>query len=384
MRKVGDHERAIALLSELVAVGRAGPSNVGSMSELLNLAVAYGDVGAWDEAWAAIEEAEGLEVRVTPTDRGYVHHLKGNLLRAMGRHEEALEALAITTRMNDVEQLAHVFPLRVSVHLLSVAATYYEMGRFDEGLTRYAEAVGVLRSANHPKILATTLVLSEPEWAAEMRGWAGKRLGGESPGRRDSGASGVEVVGQGRVELEVGNGVGLGGVEGRCLIEEPGEEIALGRSAGRREGRGLVGEVEVFLIYPGLVAEMAGSVASIRCSSASSHEGGRPKGAVGRRAPRSRLARQTVRAVRPGQELATWGVIARPDGRCTPGVGPGPGRNCKTPDAGPAEHLLRPPAPRRPEPEKVELPPEDDLVGVSYYELEAGKQEDPDAYAGTC
>jgi hypothetical protein len=32
--------------------------------------------------------------------------------------------------------------------------------------------------------------VSEPEWAAEMRGWAGKRLGGESPaGRPDSGAS---------------------------------------------------------------------------------------------------------------------------------------------------------------------------------------------------
>jgi hypothetical protein len=37
-----------------------------------------------------------------------------------------------------------------------------------------------------------------------MRGWAGKALEGESHGRRDSGASGVEVVGQGLVEFEVG------------------------------------------------------------------------------------------------------------------------------------------------------------------------------------
>ena len=80
-------------------------------------------------------------------------------------------------------------------------------------------------------------------WAGEMRGWAGKALGAESlAGRLDSGASEVEVVGRGLVELEVGDGLWLGGVEGRCLIEEPGEEIALGRSACGREGRGLVRE----------------------------------------------------------------------------------------------------------------------------------------------
>jgi len=67
-------------------------------------------------------------------------------------------------------------------------------------------------------------------------------VGGESPAGRTGGASEVEVVGQGLVELEVRDGVGLGGVEGRCLIEEPGEEIALGRSAGGREGRRFVGE----------------------------------------------------------------------------------------------------------------------------------------------
>jgi hypothetical protein len=41
--------------------------------------------------------------------------------------------------------------------------------------------------------------LKEWEWAAEMRGWAG----GESPaGRPDAGASEIEVVGQGLVEVE--------------------------------------------------------------------------------------------------------------------------------------------------------------------------------------
>ncbi len=53
--------------------------------------------------------------------------------------------------------------------------------------------------------------LSEPEWTAAMWGWAGKELGGECHGRCDSGALGVEVVGQGLVEFEVGDGVGLGG-----------------------------------------------------------------------------------------------------------------------------------------------------------------------------
>ena len=78
-----------------------------------------------------------------------------------------------------------------------------------------------------------------------MRGWAGKTLGGESPAGRTGVASEIEVVGQGLVEFEVGDGLGLGRVEGRSLIEEPGEEIALRRPAGAREGRGFVGEVEV-------------------------------------------------------------------------------------------------------------------------------------------
>ena len=81
--------------------------------------------------------------------------------------------------------------------------------------------------------------------AAEMRGWAGRTLGVASPAGRTGGASEVEVVGRGLVELEVGDRLWLGGVEGRCLIEEPGKEIALGRSACGSEGRGLVREVEV-------------------------------------------------------------------------------------------------------------------------------------------
>jgi len=60
--------------------------------------------------------------------------------------------------------------------------------------------------------------------------------------RRRAERSRVEVVGQGLVEVEFRDGVGIGGVEGGRLIEEPREEIALGRSAGGREGRGCVGE----------------------------------------------------------------------------------------------------------------------------------------------
>ena len=67
----------------------------------------------------------------------------------------------------------------------------------------------------------------------------------KSDGRLDAGDSGVEVVGQGLVEVEVRGGIGLGGVEGGGLIEELDEEIPLRRSSGGREGRRLVGEVEV-------------------------------------------------------------------------------------------------------------------------------------------
>ena len=78
-----------------------------------------------------------------------------------------------------------------------------------------------------------------------MRGWAGRTLGVASPAGRTGGASEVEVVGRGLVELEIWDGLWLGGVERGCLIEEPGEEIALGRSARGSEGRGLVRDVEV-------------------------------------------------------------------------------------------------------------------------------------------
>ena len=48
----------------------------------------------------------------------------------------------------------------------------------------------------------------------------------------------VEVVGQGLVELEVGHGLGIGGVEARRLIDQ---EIPLRRPASGREGRRPVG-----------------------------------------------------------------------------------------------------------------------------------------------
>ena len=93
-------------------------------------------------------------------------------------------------------------------------------------------------------------------------------MGGESSaGRPDSGASEVEVVGRGLVELEVGDGLGLGGVEGRCLIEEPGEEIAPTHAsrgcpgpAGGREGRGLVGRAR----WRRMAETTGGSVRNVR------------------------------------------------------------------------------------------------------------------------
>jgi hypothetical protein len=52
----------------------------------------------------------------------------------------------------------------------------------------------------------------------------------------------AEVVGQRLVELEVGEGLWIGGVEARRLVEQ---EVTLGWPASRCEERGFVGKVEV-------------------------------------------------------------------------------------------------------------------------------------------
>ncbi len=52
----------------------------------------------------------------------------------------------------------------------------------------------------------------------------------------------VELVGHRWVEDEFWYGLGLGGLEGRGLIEE---EVSLGRPTGGRDQRRLVGQLEV-------------------------------------------------------------------------------------------------------------------------------------------
>ena len=95
------------------------------------------------------------------------------------------------------------------------------------------------------------MLISAPPYAQEC---ADRR----PPGRRDSGSAEVEVVGQGPVELEVGDGVG--GVESRRLIEETGEEVglrwsALARGIGtgwrRRRTRGGIPPLDAVLRLPG-------------------------------------------------------------------------------------------------------------------------------------
>jgi len=78
--------------------------------------------------------------------------------------------------------------------------------------------------------------------AEAMRGWATSgacrmRVPEEAEPR-----SVVEVAGQGLVELEVGDGLGIGGVEARRLVEH---KVTLGWAASRCEGWGFVGKVEV-------------------------------------------------------------------------------------------------------------------------------------------
>ena len=91
-----------------------------------------------------------------------------------------------------------------------------------------------------------------------VRGWVRKGGGGGSEGRLDSEAQALKSSGTDWSNSRAGHraerswsrsvgrdGVGLGGIEGGGLIEELDEQLALGRSASGREGRGFVGEVEV-------------------------------------------------------------------------------------------------------------------------------------------
>ncbi len=107
----------------------------------------------------------------------------------------------------------------------------------DEGGGRRPVVAGRSRSAE-----SVTRFGDEPTGCVD-----GRRRRGRGIRRRAESSGGSEVEGGGDGLVEVGDGVGvrLGRVEGRCLIEEPWEEIALGRSASGREGRGFVGQVEV-------------------------------------------------------------------------------------------------------------------------------------------
>ncbi len=78
------------------------------------------------------------------------------------------------------------------------------------------------------------------EWAAGMRGWggwAGMAVGGESAGRLDSGDSGVEVVGQGLVELEF-RSASAGGTHERQHVVDAGEQDGPAASRGGGGSRG--------------------------------------------------------------------------------------------------------------------------------------------------
>ena len=157
--KARDYEAAIVVLSDLVERNRASGTGVDLMSDLLNLANAYRHVRAWEEAWRLVEEAEELEAHASVLDRGFVAHMKGHLLRDSGRLEEAAAAFDQTTRRNHTLQMRKAFPLRICFHQLTVAATNYELGRFDEVCTAYDEAVLAARDAGQPRTLGNTLVL---------------------------------------------------------------------------------------------------------------------------------------------------------------------------------------------------------------------------------
>ena len=78
--------------------------------------------------------------------------------------------------------------------------------------------------------------------AEAMRGWAASseyRVGLPRGAKR---FSVVEVVGQRLVELDGWDGLGIGRVKARCLVEQEG---SLRRAASGREGRRPVGKVEV-------------------------------------------------------------------------------------------------------------------------------------------
>ena len=79
--------------------------------------------------------------------------------------------------------------------------------------------------------------MEAPEWMEAGCRWMGRcQAGGSGSG------SGIEIVGDGLVELVFRNRIGLGEIELESLIQE---EVTLRRAPGRGEGWRAVGEVEV-------------------------------------------------------------------------------------------------------------------------------------------
>lgn len=120
------YDKAIAAAERALALGPGAARSQSSMGTALHFSCRF------IEAIPFYEEA----IRMDPFPPGSAFRALGSAYSAVGRHEEALEALEKALKVNPNDIFAH----------LSVAALYLELGREDEAR---AEAREVLRL--HPK-----------------------------------------------------------------------------------------------------------------------------------------------------------------------------------------------------------------------------------------
>ncbi|HEY8257715.1 MAG TPA: tetratricopeptide repeat protein [Gemmatimonadales bacterium] len=160
----GRDAEALECIEAALAIDRERGDLEAQVGDLSNLGNVLKGMGRLDRAQATLEEALRLGEEVeksgggTPeTDltfkRAYILHNLANVHRELGDDATALEYLGRSRTMTSEKRL----PMQLSYHFTSTAHIYLQLGRVEESLALYREAVELTRKAKFVPGLAQAL-----------------------------------------------------------------------------------------------------------------------------------------------------------------------------------------------------------------------------------